>query len=298
MREFHKGVLYALAAAALNATIGVLTKFVVAMGLQADAIAALKTLIGFVVVGAIGLAGLRSGWRGKWWQAAVCAFFGIFVLFYFETAAYAHEATANVVVTLMAFAALSAIVLGWPLLGDRPGRFQWIGLGIALLGVGMVAGVSVAQSPRGLLLAALAGTGYGVFSVLVKKFGLPGGFALTARLLMFGTFYLAAMVQFDALARVEWHASAVGALVLLAVFPTVLGFVCTTRAIQCIAPGQVQTLELAEPLFAGAFAFVLLREVPTGWAIAGGVLVVLGLYVSSSQPSPRHSSEALPSIPG
>ena len=45
MREFHKGVLYALAAAALNATIGVLTKFVVAMGLQADAIAALKTLI-------------------------------------------------------------------------------------------------------------------------------------------------------------------------------------------------------------------------------------------------------------
>ncbi|WP_422097659.1 hypothetical protein [Variovorax sp.] len=32
MHEFHKGVLYALGAAALNATIGVLTKFVVAMG--------------------------------------------------------------------------------------------------------------------------------------------------------------------------------------------------------------------------------------------------------------------------
>jgi drug/metabolite transporter (DMT)-like permease len=295
MHEFHKGVLYALGAAALNATIGVLTKFVVAMGLQTDAIAALKTLIGFAIVSAIGLGYSRTRWYGQWREVALCAFFGIFVLFFFETAAYAHEAAANVVVTLMAFAALSAIVLGWPLLGDRPSFSQWVGLGVALAGVAMVAGVSVAQSPRGVMLAALAGTGYGVFSVLVKKFGLPGGFALTARLLLFGSFYLATTVQFDALTQVRWSPSAIGALILLAVFPTVLGFVCTTRAIQFLAPGRVQTLELAEPLFAGVFAFVLLREVPSPWAVAGGTLVVLGLYVSTRQPGAGRSAGALPS---
>jgi DME family drug/metabolite transporter len=294
MRDAHKGVLYALAAAGLNATIGVLTKTAAGLGFQSDAIAALKTTIGFAMVGLFAVVYLRAQMRGKWREAALCAFFGIFVLFYFETAAYAHESTANVVVTLMAFAALSAILLGWPLLGDKPTRMQFLGLGLALFGVGVISGVGAAHSAQGLLLAASAGVGYGVFSVLVKRFALPGGFALTARLLFFGTIYLGATVHFDALAQASWSAAAVAVLALLAIFPTIMGFVCTTRAIQYIAPGRVQTLELTEPLFAGVFALVFLREVPTAWTVAGGVLVVLGLYVSSMQPSTLRAARSAP----
>jgi DME family drug/metabolite transporter len=70
--------------------------------------------------------------------------------------------------------------------------------------------------------------------------------------------------------------------VLLAVFSTVLGFVCTTRAIQHISPGRVQTLELAEPVFAALFALAMLGEIPTSGALIGGAVVMTGLYLSAS----------------
>jgi DME family drug/metabolite transporter len=282
MTDHQKGILYALAAAALNATIGVLTKTLVALGFAPSSIAGLKTVIGFVILLGIVLVQAPRLLRGSWLQAGLCAFFGIFVLFHFETAAYAHQSAANVVVMLMACAAFSAMALGWPVLGDRPRRRQVLGLLVAVVGVALICGASLGGDLHGLLLAAIAGTGYGIFSVLVKKLGLQGGFALTTRLLFFGSLYLGIAIQPDNLAQAQWSATAVLLLVLLAVFPTVLGFVCTTRAIQHISPGRVQTLELAEPVFAAVFALALLGEVPSNGALAGGAVVMLGLYLSAS----------------
>ena len=48
----------------------------------------------------------------------------------------------------------------------------------------------------------------------------------------------------------------IAALLALAALPTILGFFCTTKAIEYLKPSQVQALELTEPLFAALLGFV------------------------------------------
>ena len=47
---FSKGVLFALCAAALNATIGVLSKILMSVGFTASSVAVIKTLLGLSLI--------------------------------------------------------------------------------------------------------------------------------------------------------------------------------------------------------------------------------------------------------
>ena len=120
MPRHLSGICFAVCAAALNATIGALSKLLISAGLTTSAIAFYKTAVAVIVVSFVLLllkhAPRWRGSRAQWWQAAVCSMLGIFMLFFFETRAYQHTDAATAVVVLMASAALSAIVLG---------RFFW-----------------------------------------------------------------------------------------------------------------------------------------------------------------------------
>lgn len=120
MPRHLSGICFAVCAAALNATIGALSKLLISAGLTTSAIAFYKTAVAVIVVSFVLLllkhAPRWRGCRAQWWQAAVCSMLGIFMLFFFETRAYQHTDAATAVVVLMASAALSAIVLG---------RFFW-----------------------------------------------------------------------------------------------------------------------------------------------------------------------------
>ena len=104
---FSKGVVFALCAAALNATICVLSKVLMSSGFSASSVAFIKTVLGCLLLSGLLVFLRRPGPSIKWTQAAICAFLGIFVLFHFETAAYRHYAAAGVVVILMASASIS-----------------------------------------------------------------------------------------------------------------------------------------------------------------------------------------------
>ena len=116
--SFSKGVMFALCAAALNATIGVLSKVLMSNGFTASSVAVIKTLLGCMLLSILLLFLKRPASTAKWTQAAICAFLGIFVLFHFETSAYRHYAAAGVVVVLMASASISSIILGRIFLKD------------------------------------------------------------------------------------------------------------------------------------------------------------------------------------
>lgn len=279
-----KGIFFALAAAALNATIGVLSKVLMSSGFSASSIAVIKTVLGCLLLSVL-LLFLKKQPQSKarWSQAAVCAFLGIFVLFHFETAAYQHYAAAGVVVVLMASAALSAIVLGRIFLKDAITANATLGAALTVAGVVVIFGTDLRQgfSLQGAALAAIAGCGYGAFSVAMKRMRVSGGLHFTRQLLFFGSLYLLMPAAADGFHLGELSILAITALLALAALPTILGFFCTTKAIEYLKPSQVQALELTEPLFAAILAFVVLNEVPQNSLYAGAALIIAGLCFSN-----------------
>lgn len=282
------GMLLALCAAALNATIGVLSKLLMNSGFSPSAIAFYKTTLATVLLSGLLFVLKKTpptlGGRAKWWQAAICSLLGIFVLFFFETKAYAHENAATVVVVLMASAAFSSILLARIFLGDPIEPTIIIGAALAVSGVFMIFKDSMEANVNaaGVLFAALAGLGYGAFSVCMKKMQIRGGLFFTRQLLFFGSLYLflPALSLGELSINLTLYSAAI--LAALAVLPTILGFFCTTKAIELLKPSQVQIIELTEPLFAGVLAFVFIAEVPGLPALYGAALIVGGLLFANN----------------
>ena len=295
------GFSFALAAAALNATIGIFSVLLMNTGLKSNDIAFLKTSIAFVLLSTLLSKKSRHFQYFQYQQlqyqqliskkwvssshktshkrvlgvVAICAFFGIFTLFVFETKAYAYGNPANVVVILMAAATISATLFGALLLKERLVLNTIVGVLLAIAGIFVISWTSSVDLTL-VFFAALAGSGYGLFSVLMQRFGLKGGIYLTKYLLLFGSLFLFIpfMITFEPL-QLSYH-SILG-LLGLAIFPTILGFYCTTSALKYLPASKVQVIELSEPLFAMFFVWLILHEDATMRFWVGVGLVILGI---------------------
>ncbi|BDM22137.1 DMT family transporter [Pseudomonas sp. LRP2-20] len=278
-----KGILFALCAASLNATIGVLSKFLISVGFSSSSIALIKTALGCLLLSVLLPLLKRPASPGRWLPAAICSFLGIFVLFHFETAAYSHYAAAGVVIILMASASISSILLGRIFLHDPITANTMMGAGLTIAGITVIFGADLQQgfTLQGAVLAAIGGGGYGAFSVAMKRMGVSGGLHFTRQLLFFGSFYLLMPAATDGFAAGELSPLAIATLLALATLPTILGFFCTTKAIEYLKPSQVQALELTEPLFAALLAFIALNEIPRESLYAGAALILVGLCFSN-----------------
>lgn len=114
-----------------------------------------------------------------------------------------------------------------------------------------------------------------------EAYGGVGGLHFTRQLLFFGSLYLLMPAAADGFVIGKLSPMAIAALLALATLPTILGFFCTTKAIEYLKPSQVQALELTEPLFAALLAFVALNEIPRESLYAGAVLIIVGLCFSN-----------------
>ena len=292
------GFSFALAAAALNATIGIFSVLLMNTGLKSNDIAFLKTSIAFVLLSALlSKKSLHFQYQQLQYQeliskdfvsssnksshkrvlgaVAICAFLGIFTLFMFETKAYAYGNPANVVVILMAAATISATLFGALLLKEKVFINNIVGVLLAIAGIFVISWTSSVDLTL-VLFATLAGSGYGLFSVLMQRFGLQGGIYLTKYLLLFGSLFLFIpfMITFEPV-DISYH-SILG-LLGLAIFPTILGFYCTTSALKYLPASKVQVIELSEPLFAMFFVWLILHEDVTIRFWLGAGLVLLGI---------------------
>jgi membrane protease subunit HflK len=182
-------------------------------------------------------------------------------------------------------APVAAFPLAYRLFGERPGGRALIGTGLAVLGVGLLSGVSIlhfteAVNPRfllGDLLALLSGFGYGAVLVCTRAArtqGLPVLPVLTV------AWTVAALVLVP-LALVTGQLS-----LPLSGVPWVLGLalVCTTLpfyllnvALRQVPAGVASLVAMSEVLFATVLGFVFYGETvaPIGWL--GGLFVLLGI---------------------
>jgi drug/metabolite transporter (DMT)-like permease len=67
-------------------------------------------------------------------------------------------------------------------------------------------------------------------------------------------------------------------MILLALLPTIGGFLCTTKALTLLSSESVQLMESSEPVFVLMFSFVFLKQTIFFWQIVGGCLLIASIY--------------------
>jgi drug/metabolite transporter (DMT)-like permease len=186
-------------------------------------------------------------------------------------------------------------VLGGVLLGEGFPRRLLLGLGIAFLGVALIAATTGTGGgdAAGVLLAlaaavlyALAATSQKVLLEHVDPLTLTwvGAFAGTV-----------VLVPYAPQLVTELAAAPVGSVVAVAylgVFPTGIAFLTWGYALARTTAGQLAVTTYASPAVVVLLSWLLLAEVPSALALAGGVTCLLGVAVAtgrSRRPRAHHA---------
>lgn len=286
-KTYLLGVTLALGAAILNGTVGVFSKWLFQSNLTATGISFYKCFVAFLVVSVVALMNKNIRMnivqlKTKMKYIMMLSFLGVFVLYFFETAAYKYESVPLVVFILLGTSVLTTFIFSSILLKETKRKHQYVGLILLIIGLltmNLAEGEYKGHS-LGIVLAAVAGVGYGLFLVFTKKFTLAGGLALIWYLMLFGVLYL--FVPFYVEGLVVPNLQSMPLLISLAIFPTLGGFYCTTKALNYLDAHKVQFLELTEPVFATIFAFLFLQEYIKGMEIIGALFVLVAIYISEN----------------
>ncbi|ECK2142521.1 DMT family transporter [Salmonella enterica subsp. enterica serovar Enteritidis] len=282
----YAGIIYALLAAIFNGTVGVMSVKLFQAGLSSDEVAFYKCLIGlFILLTIIICTGKLKQVihfaKSKWLVGLICAFFGFFMLYHFETKAYTTTKVSIVVFVLFGSATIFSFLLS-AITEKRLLLFKEIvTIILSICGLYMIftqdGGMNI-QFNEGLISAIIAGFGYGGFLFLSRKLRFGAGIPQMFILLFFGSVYL--FIPFeknvDIYSLDVWN---ITLLVLLAVLPTIGGFWCTTKALTLTSSQSVQLIELSEPIFTIIFSLLLLGQQPTWIQIAGGSLIFASIFI-------------------
>jgi len=239
-----------------------------------------------------GAARLRfwRAWRGvDWWTGAAAALLlALHFACWIASLAYTTVAASVVLVsTQPVFVAL----LGRAFLRERPSRNAWMGIGLAVVGTGVIAGADLALDRRALLgdLLALLGalwiSGYYILAKVLRAskdlvpyvtviYGLTAAWLLVA-------------VLASGAGLTGWGASTWAALAGLALGPTILGHTSMNYALRYMPAFQVNVAILGEPVGAALWAALLLSEKPGTGTWVGGALVLAGILLTLERRAVR-----------
>jgi drug/metabolite transporter (DMT)-like permease len=176
-------------------------------------------------------------------------------------------------------------------LGERPTRTQVMGIALALVGAAVIA-FGDAGSGGGDSSRALLGDGLALIGAFAVGLYYLAGRSIRQRLTLWpyvGLVYgacLAALLVFAAFqgttlwphAPREWMLFAG-----IALGPMMLGHTGFNWSLRYVPAYVVSLAVLAEPVGAAVLAMVLpgIREVPSGWVVVGGVVVLAGLALGA-----------------
>ena len=185
---------------------------------------------------------------------------------------------------------LTALVAG-PVLGERLGRHQWLGLGLGLAGVGLVVDQKLGQG-----LGTVAGMAWCFVALLAITCGtLYQKRFCPAMDVHSGLFiqFVAAFVVLVPLAwlvegwRVTWTTGFVAALVWVAVFLSLISVMLLTVMIKRHEASRITSLFFLVPPVTALIAWLLLGETMGPLAVAGLGLAVSGVAMAMYRPRGR-----------
>lgn len=210
------------------------------------------------------------------------------LLLYAVPFSFAYNSLATGTGALILFGAVQATMLASGLLGgERPPRLQWVGFTVAVLGlIYLVLPGLGAPEPRGAGLMALAGVGWGFYSVRGRTTADP--LAATA-----GNFIRSVpiVLAFNLLSLSEFHVTPAGGMLAVAsgAIASGIGYAVWYAALRDLTATLAATVQLSVPAIAAAGGVVFLAEdvtprlVFSSLLILGGVGMALTTKLASSR---------------
>lgn len=228
--------------------------------------------------------GRHDAWRIAWMGAA--GFAAAFALTNWGLA----RSTATNAALLIIVEPISIMALSPLLLRERLTQRQAAGAALAVLGAIVVVldgvpGVTHALAPhwRGDLLLVLAGIAYGAYTLIGRGvLARHGALGVTARSIVWGAVLMAplALVEWAAGARPVLSLGAVAGAVYLALVITALGYLVWNWALARVGAPRAAISVTAQPVGGAILGVALLHEPLTAFTVAGGALVVVGLWLT------------------
>jgi drug/metabolite transporter (DMT)-like permease len=178
-------------------------------------------------------------------------------------------------------------LFGWLFLGERVGPRLGIAVGLVLAGGALIGGAALVQGGTAMKgnLMALAGALMASLYLLVGR-KLRSGmgvvpyatacYSATTLLLLAGC--LATRVPLTGFPATDYLYFA-----LLAVGPQILGHTVFNWGLRYLPASRIAMLIVAEPIGATVLAYLILHQRPSPGEVAGGILILAGVYLSSSR---------------
>lgn len=253
------------------------------------AIAAYRLAIAAAVLVAYGLA-RRQGVppaRTLGWCAAAGACLAVHFATWIASLSYTTVASSVVLVTTNP---LFVGLLSWWVLGERPDRRTFAGIGLGLVGATVIGWGDFGGGRDPLLGDALALAGALAMSayLLVGRRARRG---VGARAYATWVYSAAALFLLTAAGVAgtpmgPYPRSTYGYLVLLALVPQLLGHTAINWALAHLTAPTVALVILGEPVGASVLAYAVFGEVPPAATVAGGGLILLGIALALVRRGP------------
>jgi DME family drug/metabolite transporter len=178
---------------------------------------------------------------------------------------------------------VSAGIVGWIFLRERPTKIWYISTAIAISGL-VVASLGELQTndATGLIFAVIAGSGIGAYINAAKIEVRAGGHStqLPGMAFLLGSIGLFFVVRSDLL-QVEWTTQTILLAVYLGAVTMGIANGIQMLGLRGISPGVASTMMLADPVTAAVLGVVVLGEAVTLTGTVGLILVVIGLAMQS-----------------
>jgi drug/metabolite transporter (DMT)-like permease len=199
-------------------------------------------------------------------------------------ATYATATTISLILaTIPAFAAITASVLGHERIGAR----HWLGIGVAAVGTALVLQAGPGDlditSLRGDVLALLAAASWGIYSALVRPLLDRYSPNRISTVVVCAALPMLAVVSLPQVLRQDYGSVTLGgwgALIFSVFFSLVITNMLWFGAIQAGGAARATAVLPIQPFLGALFAFVLLGETVTWLQIAGGLIVVVGIWLT------------------
>lgn len=167
---------------------------------------------------------------------------------------------------------------------ERPSRFYWIGVSIALIGIVFMIGWSQTihlDFSTGSLLALAASVFYACY-IVITKFTRAGLGTMTFMFYSMVGYMVSAFLftrVFDApLSGFSNHAWMM--LILLALIPQLLGWLCVNHALGHLPSTEVSMVLLSQIVIASVLASLIFKENLSHTQLVGGLIVIIGIGVT------------------
>jgi drug/metabolite transporter (DMT)-like permease len=211
---------------------------------------------------------------------------GLWLVLYAWTFSFAYLRIGAGVGALLLFGAVQVTMLGWSVArGSRPGAVQWLGVAVALGGLGYLTlpGAST-PDPVGAALMLVAGVAWGAYSLRGRQARDP--------LVTNADNFLWALPFTIVLSAGLWRGLAVtweGALLAAAsgALASGGGYTLWYEVVPSLGATRAAAVQLAVPVLAGLGATVLLGERLTGQIGLSGAAILVGIALTLRSPTRR-----------